>query len=190
MEIILLRHGKPVIPPLNIVSASAFKTWVNIYNSSGLCVTSQPTFNTINTAQKCNAIVCSNLTRSIESALALNIKHITLISSIFNESGLPVAHWRLVKLSPKAWAVLFRIFWLFGYSRNSESFKQSRTRASGAASILINLARKHERVLFVGHGVYNQLLANELKASGWAGPRRPETKHWSYSIYTSNNSSI
>lgn len=188
MEIILLRHGKPVIPPLNIINASAFNAWVNIYNSSGLCDTSKPTLRAINTAQKCNAVVCSKLPRSIESAIALNIKHITLISSIFNESGLPVANWRLVKLSPKAWAVLFRILWFFGYSRNSESFKQSKKRASDAADILVNLARIHERVLFIGHGVYNQLLANELKASGWTGSKRPETKHWSYSIYTNNNS--
>lgn len=183
MEIILLRHGKPKFPPLDKLNASKFKDWVNTYNNSGLCATSKPKVNLIKIAKQCNAFVCSELPRSIQSANALNTKPITLISSKFNEAGLPIANWHYLKLSPKLWSVIFRIFWFFGYSRNSESFKESKQRSSDAASILKQLAIKHNSVLLVGHGVYNQLLANDLRASGWIGPKRPKTRHWSYSIY-------
>ena len=45
------------------------------------------------------------------------------------------------------------------------------------------MAREHERVLFVGHGVYNRILANELRKSGWLGPKNPGSKHWSFGVY-------
>lgn len=183
MEIILLRHGKPVIPHSNKLTASAFAEWVSLYDSSGLCPSSSPTNEVITQASRCKAIVCSELPRSIESAKALNIKTITVANSKFNEAGLPVANWRIIKLSPKAWAVIFRILWFFGYSRNSESYKATKARASEAAEMLKKLAEKHRSVLFVGHGVYNRILAKELKTSGWSGPRNPGSKHWNFGVY-------
>lgn len=183
MEIILVRHGKPVIPSLNIMCPSVFAEWVESYNASGLSHASTPTEEVIFIVSKCKAIVCSELLRSIDSARALKVEPITLKSSIFNEAGLPIANWDLPKLSPRVWAVIFRILWFFGYSRNSESYKEAKIRASVAANILQKLAEKHTRVLFVGHGVFNRMIANELNASGWPGPKMPGTKHWSYSVY-------
>ncbi|HEY9052529.1 MAG TPA: histidine phosphatase family protein [Gammaproteobacteria bacterium] len=183
MEIILLRHGKPVIPPLSKLSAYAFNNWVSLYNASGLCPSSIATNEAIDQALKCNAIVCSELPRSIQSAIALNIKDITLTHALFNEAGLPIANWNYPKLSPKTWAVIFRIFWILGYSRNSESFKEAKSRATQATNMLKELAIQHNRVLFVGHGVFNRLIANKLKAAGWTGPRNPGSKHWSFSVY-------
>ena len=184
MEIILLRHGQPVLPPLHKISASEFYEWVNMYNLSGLDASSKPAIETVNIAKKCNAIVCSQLPRSIESAKALTINNITFCHALFNEASLPVASWVFLKLSPKAWAVIFRIFWFFGYSYNSESYKDTKSRAAEAANILVDLAEKHECVLYVGHGIYNRLLANELKAKGWSGPSNPGSRHWSFGIYT------
>jgi hypothetical protein len=37
--------------------------------------------------------------------------------------------------------------------------------------------------MFVGHGVYNRILANELRKAGWEGPKNPGSKHWSYGVY-------
>jgi len=183
MEIILLRHGKPNNPSLNKIKAFSFKSWIESYNYSGLCSTSIPSKTALSIANKCNAIVCSELTRSIESAEALKIKNITLSHSQFNEAGLPSANWRGLKLSPNAWAVIFRILWLFGYSNNSESYKESKLRAENSAKKLIELAKEHKSVLFVGHGIYNKLLAKQLKSLGWSGPSNPGTKHWSFGVY-------
>lgn len=183
MEITLLRHGKPTIPSLEILSASEFYSWVQEYNASGLCPSSKPTAEAINYANACNAVVCSDLPRSIESAKALNASNIVLSNAIFNEAGLPVANWRALKLSPKIWAVTFRVLWLLGYSRNSESFKEAKIRATEAVKRLTEIAHEHERVLFVGHGVYNRILANELRKLGWSGPKNPGSKHWSFGVY-------
>jgi len=183
MEIILLRHGKPKIPSLRKISASEFLQWVQAYNLSSLCTSSIPTDAALSIANKCNAVVCSSLPRSISSAEALGVNNITLQSSQFDEAGIPVANWATLKMSPKFWAVAFRILWLLGYSTNSESLKESKLRASISAKLLIDLADRYGSVLFVGHGVYNRLLANELKSLGWAGPKNPGSKHWSFGVY-------
>ncbi len=183
MKIILLRHGKPIVPSLKKVNASAFYEWVREYNASGLCSSSKPTLQALSCAKECNAIVCSDLPRSIESAKALNAENIVLSNAIFNEAGLPVANWHTLKLSPQTWAITFRILWLLGYSRNSESFKEAKSRAIEAVKKLTEVANKYENVLFVGHGVYNRILANELRRSGWSGPKNPGSKHWSFGVY-------
>jgi broad specificity phosphatase PhoE len=183
MKIVILRHGKPVTPSLRKISASAFFEWVHEYNTAGLCPTSQPTDHAIKCADECHAVVCSALPRSIESAKAFNRKNIVLSDPIFNEAGLPAANWQAMKLSPKIWEVVFRILWLFGYSRNSESFKEAKSRASDAVEMLTEIARKYESVLFVGHGVYNRILANELRRHGWLGPKNPGSNHWSLGVY-------
>ena len=183
MKIVILRHGKPVTPSLRKLSASAFSEWVHEYNAAGLCPTSQPTDQAIKHADECNAVVCSALPRSVESAKAFNNKGFFLSDPIFNEAGLPVANWQAMKLSPKIWAVVFRVLWLLGYSRNSESFKEAKSRASEAVERLSEIARKYESVLFVGHGVYNRILANELRRHGWLGPKNPGSNHWAFGVY-------
>ncbi len=183
MEIILIRHGKPIIPSLKKISPLAFSEWVGLYNLSSLCDASKPPVEAVRVASTCKAIVCSELVRSIESAKALEIKTVTLISSKFNEADLPVASWRFPRLSPKIWAVIFRVLWFFGYSRNAESFHETKERATEAASILKELAETYTTVLFIGHGVYNRMLANELNSTGWSGPKNPGSKHWSFGVY-------
>ena len=183
MKIALLRHGKPVSLRQNKVSASALYVWINKYNSSALSKSSLPTNEALECAKECNAIVCSALSRSIDSAKALNAKKVVLSDSLFNEAGLPYANWRILKLSPKLWTVIFRIFWLLGYSRQSESFKEAKVRAIKAVNKLIELAQEHQSILFVGNGVYNRILAKELKRSGWLGPDNPGSKYWSFGIY-------
>lgn len=183
MEITLIRHGKPITPSLNKISASEFCGWVNKYNAAGLCPSSTPTIEASNCATISNAVVCSGLPRSIESAKLLNADNVVLSDSLFNEAGIPDANWHTLKLSPKLWAVIFRVLWLLGYSRNSESFKDTKARASKAVERLTEIAHKHQRVLFMGHGVYNRILAKELRRSGWVGPKNPGSKHWSFGVY-------
>ncbi|MEJ1356949.1 MAG: histidine phosphatase family protein [Candidatus Sedimenticola sp. (ex Thyasira tokunagai)] len=183
MKIVILRHGKPVIPSLKKLSASSFSKWVSEYNASGLCSTSKPTEQAQYCANECNAIVCSELPRSIESAKKLKNGRIVLSDSIFNEAGLPTANWQAIKLSPKIWAVAFRILWLLGYSKSSESFREAKLRASEAVERLIEIALESESVVFVGHGVYNRILANELRSRGWSGPKNPGSKYWAFGVY-------
>jgi len=182
MKIIILRHGKPIIPSLRKLSASEFSEWVNEYNVAGLSPTSKPTELAKKCAHECNAIVCSELPRSIESAKVFN-KSIILSDSIFNEAGLPGANWQVMKLPPKTWLVAFRVLWLLGYSRSSESFKEAKSRATEAVEKLTEIALEYESVLFVGHGVFNRILSNELRRHDWIGPKNPGSNHWAFGVY-------
>jgi len=183
MEIAILRHGKPDAPAKKRISASAFIDLITDYNASSLSKSSVPTDNALSYANECGAIVCSNLKRSLDSAKALDKEKVILSDQLFVEAGLPSANWRLLKLSPSLWAVIFRVLWLFGYSNNSESIIEVKSRASQGVNELTELAQKHQRVLFVGHGVFNRLLVKELRTRNWSGPKNPGSTHWSFEVY-------
>ena len=183
MKIVLLRHGKVKHPPISIISASSFKSWVDAYNFNGLDASSIPSEEAIHVITKSNAVVCSELLRSHESATVLGAQNIVFKSPLFNEAGLPIANWKYPKLSVRMWVILFRVLWLCGYSKDSESIQEANTRAQQAVAILIELAEKHDSIAFVGHGVFNRMLASKLRASGWDGPRSPGSKHWGYGVY-------
>ena len=184
MQITLLRHGKTEFSHKKLLSSESFSNWVKSYNLSGLCESSQPSDSTVEHVAKCNAVICSELHRSKESARKLKIYKIDLTSSLFNEAGLPVVKVKYMKLPTKIWLVLFRLLWLFGYSGNSESFRETKKRATEATNILVEFAKEHDHVLFIGHGVYNRILSRKLLELGWAGEKLSSTKHWGYSVYT------
>jgi broad specificity phosphatase PhoE len=56
-------------------------------------------------------------------------------------------------------------------------------RAREAAAMLDALAREHERLLVVGHGNFNGLIARELRRLGWKGPHRTASKNWDATVY-------
>lgn len=184
MEITLLRHGKPNISHRRWLSAYSFSHWVESYNLASLSENSNPPISAIEHASNCKAVVCSELVRSTESSIKLQKNKITLSSAMFNEAGLPIAKWKFIKLPPKLWAIFFRVLWLFGYSNNSESFSETKLRATESANKLIALAQEYEKVLFIGHGVYNRILSRKLIEAGWSGERTPSAKHWGFSVYT------
>lgn len=184
MEITLLRHGEPNISHNIWLSAYSFSRWVESYNLVSLSSHSIPPKSSIEHAAKCQAVVCSALIRSTESSQKLHTNKITLSSALFNEAELPVASWKFIKLPPKVWAIFFRILWLCGYSENSESFSHAKLRASESANKLVALAKEHEKVLFIGHGVFNRMLSKKLIEAGWSGTKAPDTNHWGYSVYT------
>lgn len=171
------------MPPLNRLSARAFAVWVEKYNQAGLSPLSTPPRQALNKAAQSQVIISSKLLRSIESAQALSAHEEKFSSEVFNEAELPVANWSGINFSPKIWAVLFRVAWLLGYSNNAESFSETKTRAVNAVNLLEDMASEHSSVLLVGHGVYNKMLANEMRARGWKGPGNPGIKHWDFASY-------
>ncbi len=183
MKIILLRHGKVNYPPLTILSASSFSEWVAKYDSNELDISSKPTDDAMSIARQANAVVCSVLPRSLESAKILEIENITLSHSLFNEAGLPIASWSYPRLSVRIWVIIFRLAWFFGYATNSETLAEAKTRASQAANILIEMAKEHKSVLFIGHGIINLFIAKELRGRNWVGPKKPSKKYWEFGVF-------
>jgi len=186
MKIALLRHGKPDIQTNKRLSASSFSQWVQHYNKSGIQPASYPDSDIVKYLKKYNAVICSSLPRSIDSAKALGADNIILFSAQFNEAGLPTIKGYFIKLKPALWSIIVRILWLFGYTKNSESYKENKQRAQHAAELLIQLAEQHQNILLVGHGFFNRLLSKELLAAGWHADKKPGLQYWSYNEYIYN----
>lgn len=187
MKIILLRHGKPDTPTFGPISASELCRWIEAYNSAPLDTRNKPSNDVVAIAQHCNAIVCSDLRRSIESAKTLGVSDIHSVDAIFREFELPYSNSMLgqgmIKLPPSIWAVIYRICWFMGYANHSETFVAAKLRAESATHKLLNIAQRHETVLFVGHSLLNGYIAKNLLSKGWQGGMCQSHKYWEISEF-------
>jgi broad specificity phosphatase PhoE len=80
--------------------------------------------------------------------------------------------------SPSAWVALARIAWWLNWGEAEETIVMTRERAGRVADRLASLAFEHRSVMAIGHGMFNQLLAGELRLRGWRGPRFPPRGYW------------
>jgi len=186
VEIVLIRHGKPKIDSTEKLSPADFGKWVSEYNLAGLDTEHKPTDEALERAKQCCFTVCSTLPRSIESAEALNVEVVGIVSPLFRECEMPYFNWNYPKLSVASWSVIFRVLMLIGYSSNVESFRAIKMRAEQCASQLIELAEKHQSVLLVGHGAINWFIHKQLLRMGWSGPRKAGRTYWEFGVYKHN----
>lgn len=180
MEIILLRHGKPTLELKGNLYSSEFKKLAVAYAQSGI-KDSAP--KQLKDYFYSHYIVCSDLERSIQSAKSIGVKEIHLIDPLFKEADIPCFQQGFIKLPVTVWLVLYRLMWLFGFSKNGESFADAKNRAYAAASKLMTLAEEHDKVLLVGHGLMNRIIAKRLRVNNWTGPTSPGKKYWEFGIY-------
>jgi broad specificity phosphatase PhoE len=183
MKIVLLRHGKPDIPHSGRLRPCEMRKWIESYNCAALDRSLVPSREAVKEAQRCSAVVCSDLPRSVESAKILGVSAVHWSDPNFREADLPCSNWRLPALPPKIWAELFRAVWFMGYPAGGESLKAARSRAVVCAQLLMAIAEEHSSVLFVGHGFINRFIAGELLTNNWQGPAKPGRGYWSYSVY-------
>lgn len=183
LEIVLLRHGRPMIANNIWLSAAEFGHWLGEYKTSGIDESSKPSRETRKIAQRCAMVVCSDLKRSVESANALGIKSIGIKDPAFREIEMPYTHWTFPKLTPKAWSMIFRILWILGHSPHAAPFKQAKARARICAEKLVNIAREHHSVLCVGHEMLNWHMTKHLLYLGWTGPNCVRQSFWEFGVY-------
>jgi broad specificity phosphatase PhoE len=187
MKIVLMRHGEPKIDLSDMLkkkcSANELKTIFGVYINSGLNTQKRLPPEALRVAKTCNAIVCSDLPRSIESATALGVLNINLIDSIFREADLPYTNWRYPKLTVFTWGIFFRVLWYLGYSNRADSITSVKRRAETAAVKLKQMADEHGSVILIGHGIINRFVAKKLRYNGWRGPKNPGYNYWEYGIY-------
>jgi broad specificity phosphatase PhoE len=188
MKIILLRHGKPKIDLHSMLKdryASAdLENLIDSYNLVGLSDDNRISDEVIKMSTMCNAVIHSDLLRSIESAKALGLSDTYhYCNAIFREPTPPFLDWKRPKLKLFTWFILFRTLWYLGYSNNSESISSARKRAALGVTKLKMFAKKYDTVLLVGHGFINRLIAKELLSSGWKGPKTPGNNYWEYGVY-------
>ena len=181
-KIILLRHGEVEIENYKYISANQFGKWIVKYNNAdikSLISSKDEMKDLLNSA---DILICSNLKRSVQSVEIFD-KTPFKTDDIFNEAELPYSNWNLLKLNPKVWLIFFRILWLFGYSKNSESYKEAKQRAKSATEKLIALSSQDKTVILVGHGVMNKLIQKELVALQWIESKKLQNKNWCYGVF-------
>jgi broad specificity phosphatase PhoE len=179
-KIILMRHGKPLLVRTRWIAPYEMELWIRHYNLSDAVADGIPP-SSMKLANSAAAIVASTAPRALSLVQALG-HNATVADVVFREAELPFACWRFPRLPPPVWAGFFRMLWFFGYSRGSDSIQVTRSRARTAARKLVVLAETGP-VLLVGHGIMNGLIAEELIALGWAGPKKQLSRYWSANIY-------
>ena len=173
MKIILLRHAK-VEYRNSPIYANQMGKWIEQYNSASINTQAPESL------PSADIYITSQMKRSIDS-LALLGRKVKLKNALFNEAMLPYPNRKLFKLSTTIWALVFRIAWLFGYSKNAVSFKDSKLEAKAGAKILADLAKDAD-VMLVGHGVKNRLIAKELQKLGFKELKNSGSKNWGFII--------
>ena len=162
-KIIILRHAKVNINNPKIY-AKDMQRFIDKYNSLEIEQTniSDELKELLNEA---NFFMTSELKRA-KDTLSLFNKESNLASSLFNEADLPYSNTKGFKLPAKVWAVIFRVAWLFGYSKNATSYKATKLRAKEAANMLLTYLKTNKTIAIVGHGVMNRVIIKELKNKG------------------------
>jgi broad specificity phosphatase PhoE len=187
MEISLIRHGKSKHIENNRVTCKEFLEWVERYDNSGVFEENDYPSETLKKIAAASIVITSDLTRSVESANLIiqnrNTRKVT--DALFRETELPVPSWNLkFKMRANSWAVILRCLWFCGYARRCESLAEAKQRAKKASEQLVKYAEEYNKVVLVGHGFFNSLIAVELKKMGWRGKRKATAKHWHCTTYS------
>jgi broad specificity phosphatase PhoE len=184
MEIVLMRHGRPAIDLAGRLTPMGFREFMAAYDRAPLDRALQPSDEARRIASACRLVVCSDLGRSIESALVLGHPEVHLRDEMFREILMPHAPLSYPRLSALSWVGIFRTLQLFGYNTGAESFAAARCRATRCADRLVELANGQPRVLFIGHGVMNYLIGRRLTQLGWSGTGPRLQRYWGFSRFT------
>ena len=182
-----MRHGRPEIDlesmKKNRVTAMQSGAIIDQYELSDLATDQSPPVDALDIARQCKIVFNSDLPRSISSVRLLGVSTDAITNAQFRESALPWLSWSWPKLGLFTWCILFRIAWLFGFSKNGEDIGNAKTRALACAGILQKQANSGQPVLLLGHGIMNRLIAKQLKKSGWKQIETNGERYWSFTIF-------
>ena len=145
------------------------KDWIANYNQADVVAHELPDA-LIPLAENAGVVVCSSLSRCVQSREHLACDCRQEPDALFAEAHLPYPEWPFPRMPSRLWRLLFRGAWFLGFARHTEPISESIRRASAAAERLIELAEAHGSVLLMGHGIMNILISRQLRKRGWAGP--------------------
>jgi broad specificity phosphatase PhoE len=182
MKIVLARHGQPNFDYGSWMAPREMPEWLERFNRASVLPHEVPAA-TLASAASSAIVVCSTLSRSIQSARRLAANRTVLVEALFCEADLPYAAWRVPELPFRVWTALFRAGWFCGFSAHAEPLSAATVRAELAAQRLLELARESGSVFLIGHGIMNRLVARQLRARGAVGPLSPSHGWWQCSEY-------
>lgn len=180
--ITLARHGRPALSRKVLLTSQGYRDWWAAYELGGLCKNQTPPPGLLETAARADAIFVSTRPRALETAAHVAGEQALNVDPVFIEAPLPPpAFPTWVKLSPRWWGVVSRIWWwAFDFHADGEESRdQARERAIRAADILIERAERGGDVLVLAHGFFNAMIGHRLKALGWRCARDQGFKYWS-----------
>ena len=181
-KIILLRHGEVDIQNYKNMSSIEFGEWIIEYNNSDIKSDFLQKNDIKKLLNETDILICSTLRRSLLSLETL--KKIPFESNaLFNEAEIPYSRSNFLRLKAIHWLVIYRILWFLGYSKNAESYKQTKIRAKEATGYLIKLSENNESVILVGHGIMNKLIQKELLLNKYLERKKTKNKNWDYSVF-------
>ena len=183
MEIVLSRHGKSALPRVSSISGRDLGRWVDRYNAAGITTALPPPEPLRQLATSVGYVVASDRRRAVESARWLASSREFEVDPKLREAALPDSMGVSLQMSPDVWAIIARVVWSFDWHQSSESVAAARRRAKEATARLCALAGEHRTVLVVGHGMFNRLIARELRRRGWRGPRFLPLANWTSATY-------
>lgn len=158
MKINLYRHAEPTVSSNETIRGCDFISWVRSYNESGVIP-----FVQLN--NRSEFVYSSTFQRSIETAEALGEKIIE--EPLLCEAEIPLIRFPPLRIKAKYWLAIARILWLIGFTKNCQSFQETKIRVRALANKLEQLQNSQNELTLVGHGLINRLLKSELKKRGW-----------------------
>lgn len=183
--IILARHGEPALSRKVTLSASEYREfWAN-YEVLGILPGQTPPDQLRRFVAECGTLVSSTRLRAIESAQALAGERAFERHDILIEAPLPPPNFpRWIRLSPKLWGFLARVWWWFlDHHQGGETRSEAEIRADRAAALLIGLAAGGENVVVLAHGFFNYMIGRSLKRLGWRLAESGGYRYWSIRRY-------
>ena len=180
-RIVLARHGEPALSRRVKLTARQYRDWWALYEAGGIAAGQSPPAHLKAAAARAGVVYSSTRLRSIETAKALVEGREFASEALFIEAPLPPPRWPdAVRLSPRTWGVISRIWWwFFGHHEGGESRAQAEHRAAQAATQLDAIARRGQDVLVVAHGFFNTMIGLELRRLGWRCVKGRGYKYWS-----------
>jgi broad specificity phosphatase PhoE len=186
LRIVIMRHGKPkldleALKSQKMASCTLGKI-VEKYALTELDNSIPPDSDALGVSKDCVSSMSSDLPRAISSIELLGLSEVNRAEPLFRESALPYLELRSPKLSFFTWAIVYRMAWFLGFSKNGESINNAKDRACRGVDRLVDMVYKERTILFMGHGIINRLIIKELKRRQWKVRKKLSERYWSYTV--------
>jgi broad specificity phosphatase PhoE len=145
---------------------------------------SRPPKGLLEATAEAELIISSEKPRAYQSALELCRGKAVLRLEELNEVPLPRIRIPLVQLRAEAWSVLGRLAQAAGYSYEAETIAAALRRSKVVAQRIVQHAATNQKIVVVGHGVINFLIAVNLKGSGWRVRTSGHSSYWRWQLFT------
>jgi broad specificity phosphatase PhoE len=177
-SIVLARHGEPALSRRIRLNAAGYRRWWAAYEEGGILAGQTPPAELLDLARHADIIFASTRRRAVETAEAVVGGKTFVRDPMFVEAPLPPPPLPgFLKLGPKAWGVIARFTWWFGYHGGQETRAEAQRRARAASERLVAAALNGADVLLLAHGFFNLMVGLELKRLGW---RRMQDRGFNY----------